>query len=137
MLEAIDLVRDGTAPKIPQLEGKGSYEGWCRREEAGIDWSKPAAEIYNLIRGCDPQPGAWTVLDDMEIQVFDCEREDLVSGTPGTILGAEDLLMIAAGTGSIKAKRVRPKGEQKMEARDFISMYHIKKGARFTSLAEK
>ena len=67
----------------------------------------------------------------MEIQLFDCERDDLVSGAPGTILSAEDRLIVAAGTGSIKARRVRPKGERKMEARDFISTYHIKKNSKF------
>lgn len=51
MLEAVDLVRDGKAPKIEQEHSKKTYESWCKKEDVEIDWSKAAAEIYNLIRG--------------------------------------------------------------------------------------
>ena len=57
MIEAVDLVGAGQAPRDSQ-QGVGTYEGWCRKEDAQIDWSRPYAEVYNLIRGCDPQPGA-------------------------------------------------------------------------------
>jgi methionyl-tRNA formyltransferase len=132
MLEAVDLVREGKAPKIPQLKEKGSYEGWCRREESYIDWSRSADDVYNLIRGCDPQPGAWTVFDGIEIQLFDCRMGKAVSATPGTILDAADQLIIATGKGSIKFKKIRPKGEQKMDVEKFISDYNVKKGMRIS-----
>ena len=56
MLEAVDQVRDGTAPKIPQNEADATYEGWCRREQVEIDWNQPLETVWNLIRGADPQP---------------------------------------------------------------------------------
>ncbi|MDE0727379.1 MAG: methionyl-tRNA formyltransferase, partial [Alphaproteobacteria bacterium] len=60
MLESVDLVKAGKAPKIVQNEADATYESWCRADDVAIDWTQPAAVVHNLIRGADPQPGAWT-----------------------------------------------------------------------------
>jgi methionyl-tRNA formyltransferase len=60
MLEAADLVVAGRHKEIVQDESQATYEGWCREAEAHIEWSRPIEHIYNLIRGCNPAPGAWT-----------------------------------------------------------------------------
>ena len=85
MLEAVDQVRAGTAPKVAQDPNAGSYESWCRAEDARIDWNKPTQEIYNLIRGANPQPGAWTMLGEERLQLFDCHPSD-AEGDPGAIV---------------------------------------------------
>jgi len=46
ILEAIALVIEGNAPKIPQVAAQGSYEGWCRKEQVQIDWSRRCQEVY-------------------------------------------------------------------------------------------
>src|SRR3546814_7127382 len=66
MCECVDLVRDGKAQKIPQDDSKATYESWCRKADAQIDWSKPVDEVYNLILGTNPQPGAWTTFKRSE-----------------------------------------------------------------------
>ena len=63
IMEAVDLVRAGKAPRTPQNDSQATYESWCRKADARIDWNKPVSEVYNLIRGTDPQPGAWTLID--------------------------------------------------------------------------
>ena len=60
MVESVDLVREGRAPRIAQVEEDATYESWCRREDVEIDWSRPVRDVHNLIRGADPRPGAWT-----------------------------------------------------------------------------
>ena len=70
LLEAVDLVAAGTAPRIPQDEALATYEAPCERENARIDWGKPWRQIYDLIRGCDPAPGAWTTCGGQALQVF-------------------------------------------------------------------
>ena len=60
IVEAVDLIKAGNPPHIVQDESQASYDPPCGDEHAKIDWSKPAQEVYNLIRGCDPQPGAHT-----------------------------------------------------------------------------
>src|SRR6266853_154518 len=58
MLESVDLVKAGKAPRIKQDESQATYEGRCTADNARIDWGKPWRQIHNLIRGCNPAPGA-------------------------------------------------------------------------------
>jgi methionyl-tRNA formyltransferase len=107
MLESIDLVRDGNAPREVQDPDDGSYEGWCRKDDVKIDWSKPGDEVYNLIRGANPQPGAWTTFNGNEVKVFDSRKAD-GSGEAGAVLSIDDeAVEIATGDGSIRVMKVR------------------------------
>src|SRR3974390_3013186 len=73
MLEAVDLVKAGKAPRIKQNESKATYEGRCGAENAKIDWGKPWEQIDRLLRGCNPAPGAWTTLDGKQLRIFDAK----------------------------------------------------------------
>jgi len=74
MLEAADLVLAGKNTETAQDESRASYEGWCRTAEARIDWAKPIDQVYNLIRGCNPAPGAWTTFNGKRLQIFDARK---------------------------------------------------------------
>jgi methionyl-tRNA formyltransferase len=74
MLEAADLVLSGKYKETEQNESQASYEGWCRSAEAKIDWAKPIDQVYNLIRGCNPAPGAWTTFNGKKLQIFDARK---------------------------------------------------------------
>jgi len=74
MLEAADLVLAGKHKETQQDESQASYEGWCRSAEAKVDWAKPIDHIYNLVRGCNPAPGAWTTLGGKKLQIFDARK---------------------------------------------------------------
>ncbi len=110
MMESLDLVKAGTAPRIDQDLSKGSYESWFKKASAQIDWSKPAQEIYNIIRAGNPQPGAWTTHNGAELKFFDCRLGD-ASGKPGEVVDlSDDGATVAAGDGAILIKRVRGTG---------------------------
>ena len=131
MIEAVDLVRAGKAPKIDQDPDAGTYEGWCRAEQAEIDWSKPVADVYNLIRGCNPQPGAWTLCEGERLQLFDTRRSGETGARPGTVLSVGDKgVEVAAGGGSIEVLRVRPHGSGKIPAAEFAGSAGLKPGDR-------
>ena len=130
MIEAIDLVREGKAPRTPQDESQATYESWCRKADAEIDWEKPVVEVYNLIRGTDPQPGAWTVIGGNELQIYDCAI-GARTGAPASVLEVtEHGFEVAASDGSIVVKRVRPKGGKKMDAGAFAKEAGLKEGTR-------
>ena len=74
MLEAADLVVAGRHKETGQDESRASYEGWCRAAEARIDWAKPIDHVFNLIRGCNPAPGAWTTHNGKKLQIFDARK---------------------------------------------------------------
>ena len=131
MLEGVDLVKAGAAPRIPQDESKATYEGWCTADDVAIDWARPVAEVYNLIRGANPQPGAWTRWRGKTLQIFDCAPRPETGGAPGEITEvAEDGFTVAAGGGAIAVTRVRPEGEGKLAAGAFAAAGGPGKGDR-------
>jgi methionyl-tRNA formyltransferase len=132
MLEAVDLIKAGNPPRIKQDESKATYESWCKKSDARIDWSKPVAEVYNLIRGTNPQPGAWTTRDGEKLDIFDCARIDgAAGGAPGEVTEVSDAgVKVSAGGGQILVKRVRPAGQGKMPAADFAAASDLAVGTR-------
>jgi methionyl-tRNA formyltransferase len=132
MLEAVDLVKAGTAPRIAQDESQATYESWCTRDEVGIDWSRPVREVYNLIRGANPQPGAWTRLSGKTVQIFDSAPGPATTAPPGTVATVDGSgICIAATGGSIIARRLRAGGD-KMTGDDFAHAHGVEPGTQFT-----
>ena len=110
LIESVDLVASGNAPRIAQDESDATYEGWCGAKEARVDWSQNASRVHNLIRGCDPQPGAWTRLNDEKISFFGSTKasQENTPAEPGTILEIDGTGMtVSTNGGSVKVKRVR------------------------------
>ena len=133
MLEAVDLVKAGAAPKIVQDESQATYEGWCRGEDVEIDWSRPVDEVYDLIRGADPQPGAWTRHRGKTLQIFDAAKLAAAGDArPGEVTetGVEGIAIAAEG-GAILAKRMRPEGDKKLAAADYVAAGRVEAGTIF------
>ena len=131
MIESVDLVRDGSAPKIVQDESRSTYESWCRKADVEIDWTKPAAEVHNLIRGADPSPGAWTTIGGGTVQLFESRRVEGAGGEPGEIVAlGEGRLVIAAGDGHVSVGRARPEGGGKVAAEDYAAEAGFAAGTR-------
>ncbi len=128
VLESVRLVEEGKAPKILQDLSQGEYEPVCT--SMAIDWMYPVGIVYNVIRGCNPSPGAATVYKDQTLKIFDCERL-AASGcqAPGTVAQiVEDGLLVAANGGSLLVKRVQPAGVGKISAAEFIGTYGVRVG---------
>ena len=110
LVESVDLVASGNAPRIVQDESDATYEGWCGSQDAQVDWSQGAVNVHNLIRGCDPQPGAWTTLNEEKVSLFGSTKtssNDTIVD-PGTILEIDETGMtVSADGGSVKIKRTR------------------------------
>jgi methionyl-tRNA formyltransferase len=130
MLEAVDLVKAGTAPRKLQDESQASSESWCSAEQVEIDWQKPAGEIYNLIRGADPQPGAWTLCNGEKLQVYAARLLPAKQGSlPGKVTAlSDDGIVVAAADGQILITRVRPAGGKKVAAAEFVAASGLSPG---------
>lgn len=134
VVAAVAAIDAGTAPRIPQDEGVATYDPLCRDEHAAVSWDRPVTEVYNLIRGCDPQPGAFTAIGDRRVRLHDARREDDAGAppAPGTIVGVgADGLRVAARGGVLRISRVRPEGERgKLGAAEFAAAVGLREGAR-------
>ena len=138
MMESIDLVKAGKAPRIKQDENLATYEGMCKAENAKIDWGKPWKQIDRLIRGCNPAPGAWTTLDGKTLQIF--EAKPLPAKDPKGIAGkigevveiANDGFSVVCADGRIKVLRVKPTDGGKVPAVDFAKSTNLATGTRLS-----
>ena len=107
MIESLDLVKAGDAPRIEQDLSLGSYESWFGKEQAQIDWFNDASTVYNKIRAANPQPGAWTLHGDQELKIFDSRKSD-IDGPAGQVLAVDDeSFTVGTADGSIRIMRVR------------------------------
>jgi methionyl-tRNA formyltransferase len=125
MLEAADLVVAGRHKEIVQDESLASYEGWCRANEARVNWHNHVDFIHNTIRGCDPAPGAWTTIGGKKLQLFGSKKRlvrsfGAVKGKIGEIsaIGAESIRITAQG-GQVEIAKVKPEEGKKMSAAEW------------------
>lgn len=132
MVEAVRLVREGRAPRIPQDESQATYEEPCSEKHSLINWERPLSEVYNLIRGTNPQPGAYTFRRGEKLKIFDCRKVEGETGRrPGEVVGvAEDHFLVAAPGGAVKVMRVQPQGMGKIAASEYIKISGLLPGER-------
>ena len=128
LLEASTLVVSGRQTEQPQDEAQASYEGWFHEEESRIHWGNHVDQVYNLIRACNPAPGAWTMLGDEKVYLFDSRKRTIrrhgqIRGKPGEITAiTDDAIVFDAHGGEIEVRRVRPAGGAKMPAGDYARL---------------
>ncbi|HWK54002.1 MAG TPA: methionyl-tRNA formyltransferase [Hyphomicrobiales bacterium] len=141
MLEAADLVMAGKHQEVVQDESLAGYEGWCKDREAEIHWSQHLDQIHNLIRGCNPAPGAWTLVHGHKVRIYDCTRHVArrfgdVKGKPGEICAIGDAsIEITVQGGRLEIHKVRADGAGKISAADFARAEGLAVGDQFASAA--
>ncbi len=132
LAESVALVAAGKAPRIEQDHRLSTYEPPCGEGHAHIRWYRPARELYNLIRGCNPAPGAWSTFKDTEFKIFDCRLTgEQEPGMPGRILRVDDEgFDIRLNGGVLRVLRVQPKGAKKVGAGEWAKEVGLAAGAR-------
>jgi methionyl-tRNA formyltransferase len=134
LLEAADLVASGRAQEHTQDESQATYEGWMHDAEAQVHWGAHLDGIYDLIRACNPSPGAWTWIDGVKTRLYDVRRERVhrfgdVAGPPGTIAQVTDAgIVVNAHGGRIELLIVRPEGGAKMSAGEWARQRGLSRG---------
>jgi len=119
--EVCDLFRSGNPPHIVQDENLATYERRCTARHARIDWYKPVGQVYDLIRGTNPAPGAWTTRAGARLGIFDAARVP-GDGPAGRVMEiTEDGIAVQAVGGRILVRRVRPEGGDKQPAADWAA----------------
>jgi methionyl-tRNA formyltransferase len=134
MLEAADLVVNNRHQEVAQDESKATYEGWCRKAEARLNWANHVDFVYDTIRGCNPAPGAWTTLDGKELQIFDARKHPVrtfgaVKGKIGEVVEASgQSFQVSAQGGRIEVLRAKLGDGKKVAAAELLSSGAIKAG---------
>jgi methionyl-tRNA formyltransferase len=127
MLEAADLVFAGKHREVVQDETLATYEGWCREGEARINWASHVDFTYDLIRGCNPAPGAWTTIGGKKLQVFEARKHayrtfGATRGKVGEVTDVTDTgFFVGCQGGRIEVLRVKAEDGKKMGAGEYAA----------------
>ena len=121
MVQAMAKLEQGDLPLIPQPEEGVLYAAKIGKEESRVDFSRPAGDVHNHMRGLSPFPGAWFEAGvggrTERIKVL---RSELASGSgaPGTVL--DDRLTIACGRDAVRLTRLQKAGGKPLDAAEFL-----------------
>jgi methionyl-tRNA formyltransferase len=128
-------VFDGKHREIVQDESQASYEGWCRETEARVHWGHHVDAVYDLIRGCNPAPGAWTTFGGRKLELYDARKHRFrrfadVVGKVGEVSDVTDTsFKVTAQGGRIEVLRARAADGKKASGGDVAKTLGLASGA--------
>jgi methionyl-tRNA formyltransferase len=121
MVHALSALEGGGLDCRPQAEGGVTYAEKIDPAETRIDWSRPAREVHNLIRGLSPYPGAWFEIDlNGKPERIKALRSTLANGSGAPGLALDNKLTIACGEGAVCLVEVQRAAKRPMSADDFL-----------------
>jgi len=134
LLETINLIEKKEAKTHPQNELEATPAPKITDELCKIDWSRPAEEVNNLIRGVSPTPGAFTFFRGKILKIYKTEKvpEQNDLSEPGRIIGADKSMgiLVQTGRGILKLKELQLEGKKKITADEFLRGYRIEAGEK-------
>ncbi len=134
-LKTLNALENNSLKFISQNDEDSSYAPKLSKENGLVPWEKKSIEIYNLIRGVQPWPGAFTFLNEKRLGILRVEISDgLSDDLPGCIARVSDYgIEVGTGDGRIIIKELRPEGKKPMSAKSFLQGNIIKPGNTFLS----
>jgi methionyl-tRNA formyltransferase len=128
LLTAIELIKEGKAPRIPQNEEEATYAPALKSEDFKIDWHSPARRIERLLRAGNPAPGAFTFFRGRRLKVWQgklIEKE----GKPGEVIGIEKGgIIVGCGEGALLLTSLQIEGKRAVSGEEFVRGYRVKEG---------
>jgi methionyl-tRNA formyltransferase len=131
--QAIVAALAGFAELVPvaQDDAQATYAAKLTKEEAQLDWGRPATMLARAVRAYNPVPGAWTLLDGAPLKIWSAQAV-AGSGAPGDVLRAEaGHLIVACGNGALALQEIQPAGSKRMTAAAFLAGRPLSPGTRF------
>ena len=120
IIESVELVRSGKAPKIVQDESMATYEGWCKADDVQVKWEENTSTFFNMILGADPQPGANTTFNGTKLSLYDAAASSDNTAIPGTVISIGEFgIQISTGDGAVNIGRVRESGSGKVTSSEW------------------
>lgn len=127
LLKAIQLIKEGRAPRLPQKEESATYASLLQPSAFQIDWQSPAKVIERLIRAGNPTPGAFTFFRGKRLKIWECRISEEEKGKPGEIIGLEkEGILVRCGKGSLLLTSLQMEGKKKISGEEFVRGYRVK-----------
>lgn len=135
LVEALQLITEGRAPRIPQDPSQATYVGKLSKEDGRIDWSQPAARLVDFIRAMDPWPSAYTRHRGQLLKIWKTAAVT-AAGAPGTVVEIRrgDGFVVGTGDGGLLVLEVQPEGRRRMSADEYARGARLQIGEVFGML---
>ena len=131
LVTTLPLYVNGMLEPVPQEDREATYADKLSTDDARIDWRMPSTKIRDLARALDPDPGAWTLLDDNRVKVFRAaDAETISSLDPGSISTVGGRLLVGTGDGTLSLEEVQPATKKRMSGGDLVRGMRLTDGAR-------
>lgn len=132
--KSVEMIESGVIMRVPQDHCKATYAPLLKKEQGKIDWNKTVVDIYNLIRGLYPWPGAFTIKNGREIKIWKAEiysNGEIVH--PGRFYGIipGDGFIVGCSDGCLLVKELQESGKKRMSAMEYIIGHPIREGDSF------
>lgn len=122
LVDKLEAILRGDLEARPQDESGANYAGKIQRQDAALDWTRPAAEIARAVRAYNPVPGAWFELDGESIKCWQARALDDGASPPGVVLDAgKDGVDVACGEGVLRLLEVQRPGRRRVTAAEFAA----------------
>jgi methionyl-tRNA formyltransferase len=128
LIETLELIEKGTAPRVPQNHELHTYAPMLDKTTGKIDWSKSAREIYNLIRGTYPWPGAYSTYMKKKFKILNSEiyNENVMNAEFGKIKEiGKDYILVSCSKGFIKIMELQFENEKRMGVEAYLRGHEI------------
>lgn len=124
LIDTLPSIINGTNDRVKQDESLVTFGFNVKREEEHLDFNKTSREVFNHIRGLNPWPSAYAVLDDQEMKIYDSEILDKVFSTKscGEIVDVnKEGIVVKTSDGAVVLKTIKPFGKKMMNSRDYVN----------------
>lgn len=129
LMETIDAMLKGELKPEKQDDSKSTYASMLNKSISPVDWSKPAKDVHNHIRGLEPWPVATTVINGKPVKLFGSRMGKTFNGKPGEVVSNEKLLEVCCGDGNtVVITQLQAQGKNKLFSADFLRGFKVEKG---------
>jgi methionyl-tRNA formyltransferase len=129
MEETLQQLCAGTLQREVQDDEQSTYASMMKKEDGRIDWSRPAREVHDHVRGLDPWPGAYTTVNGELLKLAETSPE-AAEGLPGSVIAADkNGVCVACGSGSLRIQQLQLAGRKRLAAADFLRGCPLEAGA--------
>ncbi len=129
MCKTVEDIKNAEVVRTPQNSSEATYAPIIKKEMALIDFSRSAYDIHNMVRGYNPWPIAYFMLDGKRVKVYSSAVKEGYAEAPGTVVESENTIIIACGDDTaIELCEIQYEGSKRMRSGEFLRGRKMEKG---------
>ena len=133
--KTLEAIEAGTLTRTPQDDSQSCYAGMLSKADSPVDWTRPAQEVHNRIRGLSPWPGALTTRDGAPLKLHrsvlapECSDETTGCSEAGALFAEQGRLFVRCGDGNyVELLEVQPHGSRAMDTKSYLLGHPVEAG---------